>query len=88
MNLKIFFKYAKRFSKATPKTTPPFYITFLPYVDCFDIREHSHMASDVWVGRYVKLHLVISDVGRWVGQRESDVRSAIFEFLLFRLFLD
>ena len=31
--------------------------------------------------RYVKLHLMISDVGRWVGQRGSDVRS--FEFLLF-----
>ena len=25
---------------------------------------------------------MISDVGRWVGQRISDVRSAIFEFLL------
>jgi hypothetical protein len=25
---------------------------------------------------------MISDVGRWVGQRGSDVRSAIFEFLL------
>ena len=35
------------------------------------------------VGRYVKLHLMISDVGRWVGQRGSDVRSVIFEFLLF-----
>ena len=41
------------------------------------------MTSDFWVGRYVKLHLMISDVGRWVGQRGSDVRSAIFEFLLF-----
>ena len=40
------------------------------------------MTSDFWVGRYVKLHLMISDVGRWVGQRGSDVRSAIFEFLL------
>ena len=35
------------------------------------------------LGRYVKLHLMISDVVRWVGQRGSDVRSAIFEFLLF-----
>ena len=35
------------------------------------------------LGRYVKLHLMISDVGRWVGQRISDVRSAIFGFLLF-----
>ena len=26
---------------------------------------------------------MISDVGRWVGQRGSDVRSTIFEFLLF-----
>ena len=44
------------------------------------------MTSDFWVGRYFKLHLMISDVGRWVGQRGSDVRSAIFEFLhLFRL---
>jgi hypothetical protein len=42
------------------------------------------MTSDFWVGRYVKLHLMISDVGRWVGQRGSDVRSAIFEFLLLR----
>ena len=41
------------------------------------------MTSDFWVGRYVKLHLMISDVGRWVGQRGSDVRSAIFKFLLF-----
>ena len=44
------------------------------------------MTSDFWVGRYVKLHLMISDVGRWVGQRGSDVRSAILEFLLFRFF--
>ena len=41
-------------------------------------REHSYMTSDFWVGRYVKVHLMISDVGRWVGQRGSDVRSAIF----------
>ena len=44
------------------------------------------MTSDFWVGRYVKVHLMISDVGRWVGQRGSDVRSVrsvIFEFLLF-----
>ena len=33
------------------------------------------MTSDFWVGRDGK---VISDVGRWVGQRGSDVRSAIF----------
>ena len=41
------------------------------------------MTSDFYVGRYVKLHLMKSDVGRWVGQRGSDVRSAVFEFLLF-----
>ena len=41
------------------------------------------MTSDFCVGRYVKVHLMISDVGRWVGKRGSDVRSAIFEFLLF-----
>ena len=41
------------------------------------------MTSDFWVGRHVKLHLMISVVGRWVGQRGSDVRSTIFEFLLF-----
>ena len=35
------------------------------------------------IGRYVKLHLMISDVGWWVGQRGSEVRSAICEFLLF-----
>ena len=49
------------------------------------------MTSDFWVGMYVKVHLMISDVGRWVGQRGSDVRSAIFEllnFCFFRLFLD
>ena len=45
------------------------------------------MTSDFWVGRYVKLHLMISDVGRWVGQRGSDVRSAIFEFLRLTYFL-
>ena len=39
------------------------------------------MTSDFWVGRYVKVHLMISDVGRWVGQRGSDVGSAIFAFL-------
>ena len=44
------------------------------------------MMSDFLVGRYVKLHLMISDVGRWIGQRGSDVRSAILEFLLFRFF--
>ena len=43
------------------------------------------MTSDFWVGRYVKLYLMISDEGRWVGQRGSDVRSANFEFLLFTL---
>ena len=43
------------------------------------------MTSDFWVGRYVKVHLMISDVGRWVGQRGSDVRSVIFEVLVFRL---
>ena len=26
------------------------------------------MTSDFWVGMYVKVHLMISDVGRWVGQ--------------------
>ena len=41
--------------------------------DC-SLWEHSHF----WVGRYVKLHLMISDVGRRVGQRESDVISVIF----------
>ena len=41
------------------------------------------MTSDFWVGRYVQLHLMISDVGRWVGQIGSEVRSAICEFLLF-----
>jgi hypothetical protein len=41
------------------------------------------MTSDFWVGWYVKLHLMISDVGRWVGQKGSDVRSAIFNFFLF-----
>ena len=46
-------------------------------------REHSYMTSDFWVGRYVKVHLMISDVGRWVGQRGSDVRSAIFNFNFF-----
>ena len=51
-----------------------------------EIWEHSYMTSDFWVGRYVKLHLMISDVGRWVGQRGSDVRSAIFEFLLFSVY--
>ena len=36
------------------------------------------MTSDFWVGRYVKVHLMISDVGRWVaGQRGSEVRSAL-----------
>ena len=40
------------------------------------------MTSDFYEGRYVKLHLMKSDVGRWVGQRGSDVRSIIFEFLL------
>ena len=35
------------------------------------------MTSDFWVGRYIKVHLMISDVGRWVGQRGSDVRSAL-----------
>ena len=49
----------------------------------FHIREDSHMTSDFWVGRYDKLHLMISVVGRWVGQRGSEVRSAICEFLLF-----
>jgi hypothetical protein len=43
------------------------------------------MTSDFWVGWYVKVHLIISDVGRWVGQRGYDVRSANFEFLLFSL---
>ena len=36
------------------------------------------MTSDFWVGRYSKVHLMISDEGRWVGQRGSDVRSANF----------
>ena len=40
------------------------------------------MTSDFKVVRYVKLHLMISDLGRWVGQRKSDVKSAMFEFLL------
>ena len=44
-------------------------------------REHSHMTSDFWVGRYDKVHLMISDAGRWVGQRGSDVRSVISDFL-------
>ena len=44
------------------------------------------MTSDFWVGRYVNLHLMISDVGRWVGQRGSDIRFAIFEFLLFSVY--
>ena len=51
------------------------------------MREHSQMTSDVWVGKYFKLHLMISDVGRWVGQRGSDIRSAIFEILKFCFFL-
>ena len=38
------------------------------------------------LGRYVKLHLMISDVGRWVGQRGSDIRSAILEFLIFSVY--
>jgi len=42
------------------------------------------MTSDFLVGRYGKLHLMISDVGWWVGQRGSDIRLAIFEFLLFQ----
>ena len=35
----------------------------------FDIitREHSLITSDFQVGRYVMLHLMISDEGRWVG---------------------
>ena len=53
----------------------------------FDFREHSYMTSDFWVGRYVQLHLMISDVGRWVGQRRSDVRSAILEFWNFCFFV-
>ena len=58
-------------------------ISYYDEIMYISIREHSHMTSDFWVGRYVKVHLMISDVGRWVGQRGSDVRSAIFEFLLF-----
>ena len=55
----------------------------------FDIitREHSLITSDFQVGRYVMLHLMISDEGRWVGQKGSDVRSDIFECLLFTLML-
>jgi hypothetical protein len=41
------------------------------------------MTSDFWVGRYFKLYLMISDVGRWVGQRGSDFRSAIFAFFVY-----
>ena len=33
----------------------------------------------------VKLHLIISDVGRWVGQRGSDVRYVILDFQFFFL---
>ena len=53
-------------------------------IGIFILWEHSYMTSDFWVGRYVKLHLMISDVKvGWVGHRGSGVRSAIFEFLLF-----
>ena len=38
------------------------------------------MTSDFLVGRYVKVHLMISDVGRWVGQRGSDLPFLIFFF--------
>ena len=51
-----------------------------------NVKEHSHMTSDVWVGRYVKMHLMISDIGRWVGQRGSDIRSAYLEFLIFSVY--
>jgi hypothetical protein len=44
------------------------------------------MTSDFWVGRYVKLHLMISDVGRWVGQRGSDVRGDLTSDLPFFIF--
>ena len=50
------------------------------------LREHIHMTSDFWLCRHVKLHLMISDVGRWVGQRGSAVRYAIFEFLLLSVY--
>ena len=49
------------------------------------VREHSNMTSDFQVERNVNLHLMISDAGRSVGQRGSDVRSIIFEFLLISL---
>ena len=39
------------------------------------------MASDFRVGRQVRLHLMPSDQGRWVGKGSSDVRS-VFGLLL------
>ena len=43
------------------------------------LREHIHMTSDFWLGRHVKLHLMISDVGR------SDL--PFLNFCFFHLFL-